>query len=53
MITLRRIAFISLISVALGACGISPDHRPRDIDPDKQEILLPSTSTTTTTVVNP
>ncbi|MFA5773815.1 MAG: hypothetical protein WC864_00365 [Ilumatobacteraceae bacterium] len=50
---MRRIAVIAAFCGVLGACGISPDHRPRDIDPDKQEILLPSTSTTTTTVVNP
>jgi hypothetical protein len=39
-----RIVVVVLTSTTLVACGISPDLRPRDIDPDKQELLLPSTT---------
>lgn len=38
----RRFAIAALTLVLLSACGISPDFRPRDIDPNKQELLLPS-----------
>lgn len=50
----RRIAATALTLVSLSACGISPDLRPRDIDPKKQELLLPSiTPITSTDSTNP
>ncbi len=50
----RRIAVTILSCISLGACGISPDFRPRDIDPEKQELLLPSiTPITTSESTNP
>lgn len=37
--------FAGLVGLAvLGACGISVDESPRDIDPAKQEILQPPTT---------
>ncbi|MHB1129778.1 MAG: hypothetical protein ACYC06_07000 [Ilumatobacteraceae bacterium] len=43
----RRIAFISWMCITLGACGLSADIHPRDIDPAKQELLQRPTTTTT------
>jgi len=37
--------FAALVGLAvLGACGVSGDESPRDIDPAKQEILQPPTT---------
>lgn len=50
----RRVAIIAITCIAVSACGISPDLRPRDIDPERQEILLsPTTSVSTTDTTNP
>lgn len=50
----RRFAVTAVTLVSLSACGISPDFRPRDIDPKKQELLLPSiTPITSSDSTNP
>ena len=51
---LRRVAIVFITCIAVSACGISPDPHPRDIDPERQELLLlPTTSVATTDTSNP
>jgi hypothetical protein len=42
------IALISSVCMTLGGCGLSADIHPRDIDPAKQDLLRPSTTTVAT-----
>lgn len=46
---LRRVTIVAMTCIAVSACGISPDLHPRDIDPDRQELLLPPTTSVSTT----
>lgn len=43
----RRITLVLVICMVLGACGLSADIHPRDIDPAKQELLTPATTAVT------
>ena len=43
-----RVGFAALLCLTLGACGLSADIHPRDIDPDKQDLLQSSITVVTT-----
>ncbi|MEK7410824.1 MAG: hypothetical protein AAB327_05480 [Actinomycetota bacterium] len=46
--TSPHVAFVALLCLTLGACGVSADIHPRDIDPDKQDLLQSSITVVTT-----